>query len=237
MKNNIIGFYINKEYSFYVDKVLERSKIEIFNWFGKETPNIKIKTFIYKDIPSLVEGLRKRGHINYPDYMVACMIDEDQEKSIERSINLFEPQVDEPDPNKYSRKEYNIIIFHELIHYITDYLYGKLPEWITEGIAKYLDGSYKNQLEEIIKRVNTYQIPDINSMCDTNFVKYDENSNKIYDGYEISFLMINYILEVYGKEYFLTILTNKEFIKEHTEKYLKESLEYYNFEYSPQKKL
>lgn len=238
MKNNIIAIDVSKNYILHVDKLLERSKLEIFEWFEVPYQEIKLNTFIYKDIPSLVEGLRRRGLGPYPNYMVACMVDENPEKSIHRSINFFEPKINPENKNEYSRKEYNYVIFHELIHYITDLLYGKLPEWLTEGIAKCLDGSYKEDLTSLMTLINTYEIPDMSTMKDDTFILTTQEEQiteegpqiierTIYNGYDISYLMVRYIIEVYGKDYLFTLMKNKKQIPLIENQTITEAIEYY----------
>lgn len=230
MKNDIILINTTKKYALHVDKLIERSKIEIFTWFNSSSSDCKVKVFIYHDIPSLVEGLKKRGFSNYPDYMCACMIDEDLNNNISRSINIIEPTSD-----VFTLKEYDNIIYHELIHYITNYLFGKLPEWLTEGIAKYLDHSYKEDLTNLmLNYINNYEIPDIQQMCDLNFVKKEEGRT-IYDGYDLSYLMIRYIIEIYGKDFLLTLMQENNLSSFDTQKCLTEAIDYFNSVYNEQK--
>lgn len=238
MKNNIIAIDINKDYILHVDKVLERSKLEILEWFEESLKDFKVTTYIYKDNNSLREGLKRRGLGLYPAHMVACMVDEDIEQGIKRSINFYEPPTIS-DNKSYNKKEYDQVIYHELIHYITDILYGKLPEWLTEGIATQLDGSYNQDLTNLItKCINEYEIPDIEQMKKDFFVlkKYEkittEEGDKIvektiYNGYDLSHIMVRYIIEVYGKDYLLKILTNKEIIPTIEQNILIEAIDYY----------
>lgn len=236
MKNNIIAIDTTKEYSSHVDKVLERSKREIFAWFEKPSYDCKVKVFIYKDISALVEGLKKRGHTNYPEYMCACMIDEEEEKNITRNINIYEPSPN-PSEKEYSKKEYDVVIFHEVIHYITDYLFGKLPEWLTEGIAKQLDGSYQKDVTNLLKNyINTYEIPDIHEVKGKNFIK-KEGNKIIYDGYDFGYIMVRYLIEVYGKEYLFNLMEQKERLETSAQSILIEAIDYFNKEYNVEKRL
>ena len=109
MKNNIIAIDVSKEYQYYVDKLIERTKREIYEWFNHPTIEDKVNVYIYKDIPSLIEGLKRRGLGPYPDYMVACMVDEDETKGIRRSINFYEPSKT-PKESEYTKKD-NINIY------------------------------------------------------------------------------------------------------------------------------
>ena len=122
-------------------------------------------------------------------------------------------------------------MFHELVHYITDLLYGKLPEWLTEGIAVYLDGSYKKSLLDILDKLKTYQIPSVADMKDDMFVLEDDSGNKLYDGYELSYLMIRYILETLGKDYLFVLMKNKDQIELVEQTTLSDAIEYFNCQY------
>lgn len=237
MKNNIIAINTSKDYILHVDKVLERSKIEILEWFNVPYQEFKVNAFIYESIASLREGLKRRGLGLYPAHMVACMVDEEPEKGIRRSLNFYEPPI-VSDEYSYNKKEYDQVIYHELIHYITNILYGKLPEWLTEGIAKQLDGSYNQDISNLLKIIDTYEIPIISDMKDDFFVvkKYDKEFTEegetiiektIYDGYDLSYLMVRYIIDTLGKDYLLGLLRNKNAIKEVEDTLLQEAIEYY----------
>ena len=231
MKNDIIAVDVSQTYIHHIDRLLERSKLEIFEWFEQQPQTCRVKTYIYKDQASLRAGLKRRLNKDYPKHMVACMVDETPE--INRSINIYEPPIECED--SFNRKEYNEIVFHELIHYITDLLYGKLPEWLTEGIAKYLDGSYKNDLPTILNNLKEYQIPSVSDMKDNQFILEDNEGNKLYDGYELSYLMIRYIIETLGKDYLFTLMKNKEQIPLVEQTTLTDAIEYFNCQYLEEK--
>ena len=42
MKNNIIAIDVSKEYQYYVDKLIERTKREIYEWFNHPTLEEKL---------------------------------------------------------------------------------------------------------------------------------------------------------------------------------------------------
>lgn len=242
MKNNIIAIDVSKEYVLHIDKVLERSKIEILEWFSCIEKEFKVNTYIYKDIQSLRNGLKKRGLGLYPSHMVACMIDEDLSTGIRRSINLYEPPTI-ADEKSYNKKEYDYVVFHELVHYITDMIYGKLPEWLTEGIAKILDNTYKEDLTNLMPIINTYEIPSISSMKGDFFIlkKYESTITEdaqeiqkeitIYNGYDLSYIMVRYLIEVYGKEYLFSLMDNKKEIKRLEQSILNEAIDYFTSKY------
>ncbi len=227
MKNDIISTDVSEAYIHHIDRLLERSKLEILEWFERPSKTFKVKIYIYKDAASLHTGLQRRLNKKYPSYMVACMVDEDN--GISRSINIYEPPT--KSENSYSRKEYNQVVYHELIHYITDLLFGKLPEWLTEGIALYLDGSYKEDFNGLLKTINTYQIPSISDMKEESFVAEDNQGNIIYNGYDFSYIMIRYIIETLGKDYLFTLMKNKAQISLIEQSTLIEAIDYFNYQY------
>ena len=51
MKNDIISTDVSDTYIHHIDRLLERSKLEIFEWFEKPSETTRVKTYIYKDIP------------------------------------------------------------------------------------------------------------------------------------------------------------------------------------------
>ena len=60
MKNDIISIDVSQDYIHHIDRLLERSKLEIFEWFEKPSKTHRVKTYIYKDIDSLRTGLKRR---------------------------------------------------------------------------------------------------------------------------------------------------------------------------------
>ena len=64
---------------------------------------------------------------------------------------------------KNGRVDYNDFlntIFHELIHGIQFTLFGSTPEWLNEGIAKYLDGTYSKGIKWLLDNyINNNPIP------------------------------------------------------------------------------
>ena len=69
MKNDIIAVDVSETYIHHIDRLLERSKLEIFEWFLKPTFTCRVKTYIYKDKSSLRVGLKRRLNKEYPSYM------------------------------------------------------------------------------------------------------------------------------------------------------------------------
>ena len=128
----------NPLYKEHVKMILEQNKKQILNFFNvSENFPLTFNVYIYDPLEDLVSGLRARGFSDMPDYMCACQKDEDN------SINYFEPK-DNPSESEWSKAAYDNVIFHEEIHAIQYAIYGTQPEWLTEGVANYVDGTYKN---------------------------------------------------------------------------------------------
>jgi len=131
----------NKDYQNEIEKILVSRKPEILNFFKvKDNGQFNFNIYIYDSIDDLVKGMKNRGFDKMPEYMCACHKDE------YNSLNFFEPK-DNPNKNEWSKEEYRDVVFHEEIHGIQSIIYGRQPEWLTEGIAKYLDGTYNRGIK------------------------------------------------------------------------------------------
>ena len=101
-------------------------------------------------------------------------------------MNFFEPK-DNPSDNEWSKEEYRDVIFHELIHSIQFNLFGSCPEWLNEGIAKYLDGTYKKGIKYLLDNyINNREIP-LQSEIENEFGMHE------YDSYDYAYLMVSYL--------------------------------------------
>ena len=183
----------NSNYDLVIEKIINERKNEIFDFFGSDEIDLPFNIYIYDSIESLVKGMKDRGFRDDPDYMCACHKDEDN------SLNYFEPK-ENPSSNEFSKEEYKNVIFHEFVHGIQYTLFGYAPEWVTEGIAKYLDGTYKKGIKYLMENyINTRDIPDQKEI-EEEFGFHD------YDSYDYAFIMVSYIIEVYGKDYLIELL-------------------------------
>ena len=98
--------------------------------------------------------------------------------------------------------KYDNVIFHELVHAINYQIYGSQYEWITEGIATYLDGTYKKGKKWLIENyISKYPIPSIYEL-------EHEFGHHEYDSYDYAYLMISYLIETLGKTKFLQVIKN-----------------------------
>ena len=214
----------NSNYSQVIDTIINSKKNEIFSFFNSEEFDLPFDVYIYNTIEDLVNGLRERGFKNDPDYMCACHKDEDN------SLNFFEPK-DNPNDNEWSKEEYENVIFHELIHGIQFTLFGTTPEWLNEGVAKYLDGTYSKGIKWLLDNyINNNPIPN-----------QDEIENEFgmhnYDSYDYAYLMVNYLIDTLGKDNFIGLLKSNERIETIKKDLLLKSIDYYNTNYQEENNL
>ena len=153
-----------------------------------------------------------------PEYICACHKDEDN------SLNFFEPK-DNPNENDWSKEEYKKIIFHELIHGIQFTLFGTTPEWINEGIAKYLDGTYSKGIKWLLENyINNNTVPE-------QYEIENEFGEHKYDSYDYAYLMVSYIIDTKGKDYLIELLKDSNKLNLEKENLLKNAIEYFNNKY------
>jgi hypothetical protein len=209
-------------YSQVIDTIISNRKSEIFSFFNSKEIDLPFNIYIYDSIEELANGLAKRGFKNDPDYMCACHKDEDN------SLNFFEPK-DNPSENEWSKEEYKNVIFHELIHGIQFSLFGSTPEWLNEGIAKYLDGTYSKGIKWLLDNyINNNIIPN-QAEIENEFGMHE------YDSYVYAFVMVSYLIDTLGKDNFINVLKNKEQIEIVKEGLLNKSINYYNEKYNDKK--
>ena len=205
----------NSNYYKELDNIINNSKKDIFNFFNSEEIDLPVTIYVYNSIEDLVNGVRSRGYINDPDYMCACQKDEDN------SLNYFEPK-DNPSDNEWSKEDYKRVIFHELVHSIQFNLFGTTPEWINEGIAKYLDGTYSKGIKYLLDNyINNNPIPN-------QYEIENEFGNHSYDSYDYAYIMVSYIIDYYGKDKLIEVLNNKEELDIIKKDLLVNSINYYN---------
>lgn len=103
--------------------------------------------------------------------------------------------------------DYNKTIVHEYVHFVS-ILYkkknniGKSLKYLDEGIAQYLSHQRDNSKSDF-----HYSLEDI------------LESKSCYMGY---YLMVKYILDNYGKEYYLKLLSDNDYALEETKKIYKQ---------------
>lgn len=206
----------NNNYQNEVEQILTSRKQEILGFFNViDNGQFNFNIFIYGTIDDLVEGMENRGFDKMPDYMCACYKDEDN------SLNFFEPK-DNSNENEWSKEEYKNVIFHEEIHAIQSIIYGNQPEWLTEGVAKYLDGTYSKGIKYLLNEyVNKIDIPPMYEL-ENEFGMHD------YDSYDYAYLMVSYLIENLGKDNFLAVIKSKGTIEEVSKNLVVKAINYYN---------
>ena len=214
----MINYIVENEKSNYKDEInniILSNKEDVFDFFNSPDLELSFNVYVYKDIDSLVKGLKERGFNNIPSYMCACQKDEDN------SLNFFEPK-DNPNRNEWSKEEYKNVIFHELIHGIQFQLFGKTPEWLNEGIAKYLDGTYENGVKYLLDNyVNNKEVPNQYEI-ENEFGCHD------YDSYIYAYVMVSYIIDTKGKDYLIELLKDENKLEVEKNNLLDCAINYYN---------
>lgn len=205
MINGMNKYFCTNKKSTYKDKVEEiinLNKPKILEFFDvQDNGQFNFNIYIYDTIDDLAIGMKNRGFSEMPSYMCACYKDEDN------SLNFFEPK-DNPNEDEWGKAEYNNVIFHEEIHGIESIIYGVQPEWLTEGVAKYLDGTYKNGIEFLLDNyINKDNIPPMEEM-EKEFGMHE------YDSYDYAYLMVSYLIETMGRQQFLVAIKSQEVINE-----------------------
>ena len=207
----------NSNYEDSVLKVVDDRKKEIFEFFDEEEIDLAFNIYVYDSIENLVDGLRKRGFDKDPDYMCACFKDKDT------SMNFFEPK-DNPNDNEWSKDEYKNVVFHELVHAIQYNLFGSSPEWLCEGIAKVLDGTYSKGIKWLLENyINNHPIPN-QIEIENEFGKHN------YDSYDYAYLMVKYLIDTMGKDNFIECIRDNK-IDSVKDGLLNKAIRYYNNKY------
>ena len=205
----------NSNYKDEILDIIDNRKKEIFDFFNSDVIDLSYNVYIYNSLESLVKGLRERGFSKDPDYMCACFKDRD------KSLNFFEPK-DNPSENEWSKEEYKNVIFHELVHAIQFSLFGSCPEWLCEGIAKYLDGAYSKGIKWLLDNyINMEPIPS-QSEIENEFGMHD------YDSYDYAYVMVRYLIDIHGKDSFIDMIKNNSI---DTVGLLNKAINYYNYKY------
>ena len=208
----------NSDYKNEILNIIDNRKKEIFGFFNSDVIDLPITIYLYNSVESLVKGLHERGFSKDPDYMCACQKDEDN------SLNFFECD-DNCTIEWLTKEKYKDIIFHELVHAIQYNLFGSCPEWLCEGIAKYLDGSYSKGIKWLLDNyINNNPVPD-QSEIENEFGKH-----KNYESYDYAYLMVRYLIDTMGKDSFIECIRNNE-INSVKDGLLNKAIKYYNYKY------
>lgn len=220
----------SEEFRNKVIEILENRKQEVLEFFEVEDrDDFYFDVYVYDTIEELVKEASKRSGITYPPHMCACHIDNDH------SLNYFEPK-EEYSENEWNKEAYinKNVIFHELVHGIEYKLYDFHPEWLTEGNAKYLDETYKKGIECLMKNyIINNPVPPMSDLVNNYNDFRDENQPYYYDAYDYSYLIVNYLIEIYGKHKYIELLKHQEIIEKWNSMDLTNmAVEYYKNKYN-----
>ena len=133
-------------------------------------------------------------------------------------------------------------IVHEFVHSVyQDYVSekGKRIVWLDEGLAQNLSGQLSDieedselfkkwYLERIINQ--NKEIPSVKFLHShgTKYGKFVDKETDKYNGYDISYLMVRYMIEAYDKDRLQSLLRNYNSILELEDSILLETIAYFN---------
>src|SRR3972149_3303125 len=147
--------------------------------------------------------------INFKIYLIYSR--EQYDKKVKRSSERWEiantsgssfiilhPDVIENETS-HKKEEFEQILTHEFTHVITNSINPNFLSWISEGVALNIAG--QNHFSKYVNKSNAdYFIK--NSL----YTNVDNQDFVTHEGYEISYWLVRYILEKYGKEKFLSLI-------------------------------
>ena len=210
-------FYYDKQDEIlinYLEEYLNANAEKIFNFFDNNLLRRKVKIHIIptkKEYDNIVRLRRNTNEI--PKWEIGCATSTDEIKYV--SLYDYKNTSHSYDENNFDKtlNDYKKNIIHEFVHFVT-YLFCKkyslnYPlKYLSEGIAQYL----------------SKQKDDINLNFDYTLDNI-LNSNSNYNGW---FLITKYIIENYSHDYFIKLLSNKDYALKETSKLYLEAKEYYS---------
>lgn len=195
-----------------LEDYLNQKREDIFNFFDSSLQREQVEINIIPTKKEYDELSKKiRGIDSIPNWSIGLSHDNKIEYV---SLHDYKNTAHKFSEDKYLEKldYYKKTIVHEYVHYVSG-LYCKKNnlDWpvkfLNEGIATYLSG----QKEEIEIPFN-FKIEDI----------LESSSN-----YDAWYLLTKYIIEEYGKKYFLELFGNNELAVKEAPRLFEEAKEYY----------
>ena len=131
------------------------------------------------------------------------------------------------------------VLITKIIHQLAHYMYGKSNNpkrrWIDEGIAQNVSGEFSLfDYEKYYNRFRSWylyqianivhQIPHIETLEKTG----EQFANEIYNGFDLSYLIIKYLKTMYTKEELKEILKDESRIEKISKYVLIDAINYYN---------
>ncbi len=159
-----------------------------------------------------------------------------EEKMVSRVIT-------EEDLQKCSKMHLLNYILHECVHLLY-FVFYQLKDrdarvvWFDEGLAYNLSGQMSDcrdldkfksfYLKNIVNK--HLEIPKIEYLLHhgNKHGEFNDNETHLYDGYNISYVIVRYLLEVLPKDRLFNLLGNYEVIMANGEKYLNDAIKYYD---------
>lgn len=125
---------------------------------------------------------------------------------------------------------------HEFIHIVNrEKIYKKIVIWLDEGLATNLDGKrdYLKENDEFVqflkaKILNIRNLPIMNDLSHRGYgFKHDS-----YDGYDLVYFSVRFLLETYSKDEILRILKDYDLSIEIGKTILKDAIDYYKSKFN-----
>lgn len=125
--------------------------------------------------------------------------------------------------------QYKSAVLHECIHIIYNSITDKRITWLDEGLAMNLSGEKNNLLdEESLKGYITQKLLPMNLPSNMNQLTHGEMFvNEEYNGYDLSYISVRYLLETKSKDEIHGIVSNGNKALEIGEDILPRALNYY----------
>ncbi len=129
-------------------------------------------------------------------------------------------------------------IMHEIVHHIYRFYIEENIEdritWFDEGLAMNFsfDHDKYNNDNMFIQFLNTKILTIKNIPCINDLSHGDRFINDDYNGYDLSYLVIRYLIEVNSEDEFYKIMKSKDKIKELGNNILLDSVKYYAYKYN-----
>lgn len=120
---------------------------------------------------------------------------------------------------------------HEFIHIVNrEKIYNKRLVWLDEGLASYLDGErdYLKENDKFIYFLKT-KILNIKNLPVMNDLSHKGSGFKqdLYDGYDLAYLSVRYLVELYNKDKLIQILKDYDLSIEIGKTVLQDAIDYY----------
>ncbi|MFH1610872.1 MAG: hypothetical protein ABIA91_03205 [Patescibacteria group bacterium] len=162
---------------------------ELIKFFNKQPLKITINFVYTRKEMNKHWGVKSRKRL-------CAMVDNDNVYV----IYIFSPLVFEK-LTIYKQTEILPTIIHETAHTFVTEINKKSFAWMNEGICQYLEK--QNNQDNVIKKKNWEWFIENNIFFDPD-IKWSKQVE--YDGYKISYNLVNYILKTKGKNKFIKLL-------------------------------